>query len=32
VPFGTVGGAVIYHDLRAAKEGLGTERISAVFD
>ncbi len=23
---------VIYHDLRAAKEGLGIERISAVFD
>jgi hypothetical protein len=24
--------AMIYHDLRVAKEGVGTEEIAAVFD
>ena len=32
LPFVAILSAVIYHDLRAAKEGLGTARISAVFD
>ena len=30
--FQAVVGVVIYHDLRAAKEGIDTERIAAVFD
>ena len=30
--FSAITAVVIYHDLRAAKEGLGIERISAVFD
>jgi hypothetical protein len=32
LPFVAILSAVIYHDLRAAKEGLRIERISAVFD
>ena len=28
----SVVGVVLYHDLRAAKEGVNTERIAAVFD
>jgi hypothetical protein len=32
LPFTATLSAVIYYDLRAAKEGLGIERISAVFD
>jgi small basic protein len=32
VAFESVVGVVLYHDLRAAKEGVNTERIAAVFD
>jgi hypothetical protein len=30
--FGAVVVAVIYHDLRAAREGIDVERMAAVFD
>jgi hypothetical protein len=30
--FSVIIGVIVYCDLRAAKEGLGIERISAVFD
>ena len=30
--FQAIIGVVIYHDLRVAKEGIGTEQIAAVFD
>jgi hypothetical protein len=32
IAFKSVVGVVLYHDLRAAKEGINTERIAAVFD
>lgn len=32
IAFESVVGVVLYHDLRAAKEGINTERIAAVFD
>jgi hypothetical protein len=32
IAFEGVVGVVLYHDLRAAKEGINTERIAAVFD
>jgi hypothetical protein len=30
--FGAVVGTVVYHRLRVAKEGIGTEAIAGVFD
>jgi len=32
IAFESVVGVVLYHDLRAAKEGINTQRIAAVFD
>lgn len=32
VGYGAVLGAVVYHDLRVAKEGVDTDRIAAIFD
>jgi MFS family permease len=32
VAFGAIIAAVVYHDLRVAKEGIDTDRIAAVFD